>query len=454
MALLDPQLDPTSPQVATVKGIVPPAKPQAMAGMAPAAPTGMAPALDVATPENDSVSERIAAITAQDSPLMEQARTSGLKLANSRGLLNSTMAIGAAQDSTYRAATPIASQEAAQAAGRNAQRLGLTTEIERMRAAAGWDKEARAENFGYQTQLQQDQFDARMNELKQSQAADVQRLQMQINSAEGMQKTQLQAQMDQLVRGNELELVRMGAAFEFNKAMAAVQNGYAVDMAKLNASLQSALQAQGNTEQIQRMMVDFGNQMKLNQQQNAAAIAQIKAQGDVEMKKLGAQIEATMKELTLQLNNQNALAAAQSATQLFGYESQIRAALMNNPNIPAAERAALEAAITGLSAPTMAFINKVLGQSSGGTGTGGGMTPSPTPSPSPTLTPTPTPTPTGMGGSFGGMTAGGVSGAGSYVSGGITPPNDGSVGGGGSAVALPGMETRTTDEFGNVISVA
>lgn len=59
----------------------------------------------------------------QDSPLMQLAATKGAQQANSRGLLNSSMGIGATQDSVIAAATPIAQSDAdvnARAAGYNA----------------------------------------------------------------------------------------------------------------------------------------------------------------------------------------------------------------------------------------------------------------------------------------------------------------------------------------------
>lgn len=57
------------------------------------------------------VSERIGDIISQDSALMQQARQQGLRSANRRGLLNSSIAVGAAQDAVTRTALPIASQE-------------------------------------------------------------------------------------------------------------------------------------------------------------------------------------------------------------------------------------------------------------------------------------------------------------------------------------------------------
>lgn len=64
--------------------------------------------------EDASVSGRLTGLLSKQSPLIKQARTQGLQAANSRGLLNSSMAVGAAQNSAYAAALPIASQEASQ----------------------------------------------------------------------------------------------------------------------------------------------------------------------------------------------------------------------------------------------------------------------------------------------------------------------------------------------------
>jgi len=51
-------------------------------------------------------------ILSSDSPLMQRAATQGAQVANSRGLLNSSMAAGAAQGAMIDRATPIASQDA------------------------------------------------------------------------------------------------------------------------------------------------------------------------------------------------------------------------------------------------------------------------------------------------------------------------------------------------------
>lgn len=68
---------------------------------------------------NDSVADKVTALSSQDSKLNQMARTEALKTANRRGLLNSSMAVGAAQDAVIKNVLPIASQDASQDFARN-----------------------------------------------------------------------------------------------------------------------------------------------------------------------------------------------------------------------------------------------------------------------------------------------------------------------------------------------
>jgi len=58
-------------------------------------------------------SDEVSKIIAEDSPLMQQARTRGLQSMAPRGLVNSSMAVGASEAAMYDAAVPIAQQNAA-----------------------------------------------------------------------------------------------------------------------------------------------------------------------------------------------------------------------------------------------------------------------------------------------------------------------------------------------------
>lgn len=60
----------------------------------------------------DTVQGQMKDLMSQDNSLMKQAKTQGLQQANKRGLLNSSMAVGASQDAMARNALPIAQQDA------------------------------------------------------------------------------------------------------------------------------------------------------------------------------------------------------------------------------------------------------------------------------------------------------------------------------------------------------
>jgi hypothetical protein len=59
-----------------------------------------------------TVQGQVAGIIAENSPLQQLATTSATQQANTRGLVNSSMAVGAAQDATIKSALPIAQQDA------------------------------------------------------------------------------------------------------------------------------------------------------------------------------------------------------------------------------------------------------------------------------------------------------------------------------------------------------
>lgn len=86
----------------------------------PTAPTGLG---GKRRPAN--VNWQIAQTLASDSPVMRQAATYGRQQAQSRGLLNTSMGVQAAQGEMVRAALPIAQQQAGQTFQRRQQGRGF-----------------------------------------------------------------------------------------------------------------------------------------------------------------------------------------------------------------------------------------------------------------------------------------------------------------------------------------
>lgn len=83
-------------------------------------------------PDGAFVENRLAGILASDSPLMQRAQTEGMQYANSRGLLNSTMAAGAAQGAMIDRALPIAQQDATFVSDLNKMGMGYNQDLGKM----------------------------------------------------------------------------------------------------------------------------------------------------------------------------------------------------------------------------------------------------------------------------------------------------------------------------------
>lgn len=92
-------------------------------GFAPAVATPLGPTTKWDVNAEQTVEDRIRRITDPNNPIIAQARAGALAQANDRGLLNSSIATGAADAAAYQTALPIATADAAtyaKAAGYNA----------------------------------------------------------------------------------------------------------------------------------------------------------------------------------------------------------------------------------------------------------------------------------------------------------------------------------------------
>lgn len=119
----DPITDPLAPPpllnlAGVPTAVTPPQTVPPVAGYTPtqgtAVPTrseGYTPAPYTVQPEG-TVAGQLESITKKGSPLMELAGTQAKQEAQARGLLNSSIAVGAGQDALYRAALPIAQADA------------------------------------------------------------------------------------------------------------------------------------------------------------------------------------------------------------------------------------------------------------------------------------------------------------------------------------------------------
>jgi len=114
MALIS---DSMAPQTNALTGQVSaPAAPAMASAPSPApAPVPAAQVAPVANPKVETSAGQLNSLLGQDSPLMQRARTLAQEQMNQRGLVNSSMAVGAAQGAMIDRITPFAQQDAQQA---------------------------------------------------------------------------------------------------------------------------------------------------------------------------------------------------------------------------------------------------------------------------------------------------------------------------------------------------
>jgi hypothetical protein len=218
---------------------------------------------------DDSVTNRLTGLMSSDNPLMRQAQTAGLQQANRRGLLNSSIAVGAAQAEAYRTALPIAQQEAAQAAQYNA----LSREIGSREKMMLSEQAAAKQRLGME-------LDSRETLALAEMAAAKQRLGIELTSREKLAADQIAAQ-------KEMQGVQIGA-----------------DMERLTTELGSreALAFAEQAAAKERLGMQLTSQERLAADQLAAQVAMQEAQIASQQLLASGQITANAQQTLVQSN--------------------------------------------------------------------------------------------------------------------------------------------------------
>jgi ethanolamine utilization protein EutP (predicted NTPase) len=188
----------TNPNASTGPDAAPPALTPAQSGLLDRAlaapvpattPTATAatynPSLATLNP-NDTVENRVARIAGGDSPVVQQAETAAAQAANARGLLNSSIAVGAGRDAAIKSALPIASQDASASLSVNQQNQAAQN------AASQF-------NTGSQNAIAQQQLSG--EQAMQQEAARTESAK-QLQAITSQQTAQLETSLQQL-RGNQ-----------------------------------------------------------------------------------------------------------------------------------------------------------------------------------------------------------------------------------------------------------
>lgn len=290
------------------------------------------------TPEDDDVGAQVSKTIAQGGPLMKAAKGMGAALANKRGLANSSMAVGAAQGEVLKAATPIASQTAAQTAQKNLAALQAN------------------ENLRYGTTMQQMQDDAAKDRLGMqigstekltgleltsrekisgNEIASQEKMQgSQIASTEKLSANEIAARMSELNTkiGADIKLAQMGD----QAAMARLEKDLASRevLAKLEAQTQQSIASGNNATTLKAAEMQIGGNLLLQREKIAADASLSAAEREAELAKIDKQIQGN---LQLQVTSDAGAFARQQAADTSALERQ-REELQFRTDLSAQER--------------------------------------------------------------------------------------------------------------------
>ena len=177
---------------------------------------------------NELAQNQINQITSQNSPLMRNAQMRGTRMANSRGMINSSMAGEAAQNAVIESAMPLALQDARayqEAAGQNLQYLNqrdIANMNDQTNREAAWSASAAAQlqaESALQRQRENLAYEGEQAELQRRYGFQMAGLENQFGQERDWRQAGINEQSDW--RGYQIE--SMGANQRFNYDMAARQ---------------------------------------------------------------------------------------------------------------------------------------------------------------------------------------------------------------------------------------
>ena len=218
---------------------------------------GYTPTTRTVNQPTETVAGQFNALTKSDNPLMQMARTSADQQSNQRGLLNSSMAVGASDMAAYQAALPIAQADAATYGKVSEQNLGYSNEALKYDTAAQNEAaKANAEAGNKLTMLSQDNT-SKAQAAREQQAAERARG-VELAGIENAAKAQLAEQQATADRTTKLALANLDNAAK--DRLAQLESEYKMDM-----------QSSATTSEMYKQMVKNLSDISLNTTMTATA---------------------------------------------------------------------------------------------------------------------------------------------------------------------------------------
>lgn len=265
---------------------------------------------------NSTVAGQTEKLLGKDSGLQQAAETRGLQQANSRGLLNSSLAAEASQKATYDSILPIAQQDA--------------------QTSAQFDLSDKT--FGQQTQLSDQSF-------KQQQSLNKDQFGFNTQLSAQGSKQDLLAQAQGAEQRSKLSGQEFGQTTQLNAQQIAAQR----EQLLTQIQSQSNISRQEAEQQLNQLQADYQGRTGLQTlagQQNLTEI-DARAKNDLQLQTLAAQTQKDLAAFNqagsvalanLDSQNRVLLQTSQSAAQRYGDLMTQIGAIMQNPQLKTADK--------------------------------------------------------------------------------------------------------------------
>lgn len=295
------------------------------------------------TPEDDDVQAQVSKVVNADGALMKQARGVGALMANKRGLGNASIAIGASQGEVLKKATEIGGQSAAQIASKNLAKLNQTEDTARATTIQGMADSAARDRLeaelGSRAALQAGQLAAQQSiaQMEADNALKLQKGEIDFKTAQGEQER---------INALKLQQNELGSREALTAQELASREG--ISQAELEAAMarQSASEAAATARQQAEIAATATDRDKTIASQEKLSNTDTQTRLTIAEADRAAQANAT---------------AVSAATTMAAAHMQASAAVMNNPDIPAAAREAYAKSIQAATEANIGLVEQISG---------------------------------------------------------------------------------------------
>lgn len=273
-------------------------------------------AVQIELQDSDTVEGRIQGIIARNSPMMQRAETQGLQRAHQRGLLNSSMAIGEAENAVYDHAMPIASQDAATSAQFRALNQGAENTARQFNAGNVHDRQMLAQDIEGRSRLQ---GEAGVIESRLIQERG--EIERQLQHAEGEIRMRLLNRQGSIDR--DLQVLRGGQAMSLQR----LQGSQSMDLQRLQGSQAMGLQRLQGSQSLSQIAAQGSQNLRL---------ARLDQDTQMSLQRMrGTQAESLAR---IENANRDRIQASQSASLFYSQTAAAMGDILNNPEIPEAQK--------------------------------------------------------------------------------------------------------------------